>query len=43
MRLSASQLAALVDGMDWSRLYALDIAQPRRRVGCDVLNHLCMS
>jgi transposase len=28
MRLSASQLAALVDGMDWSRLYARDIAQP---------------
>jgi transposase len=43
MRLSASQLAALVDGMDWSRLYALDIAQPRRRERCDVLNHLCMS
>jgi len=28
MRLSASQLAALVDGMDWSRLHARDIAQP---------------
>jgi len=28
MRLSASQLAALVDGMDWSRLYARDITQP---------------
>jgi transposase len=28
MRLSASQLAALVDGMDWSRLYVRDIAQP---------------
>jgi transposase len=28
MRLSASQLAALVDGMDWSRLYARDIARP---------------
>jgi transposase len=28
MRLSASQLAALVDGMDWSRLQARDIAQP---------------
>jgi transposase len=28
MRLSASQLTALVDGMDWSRLYARDIAQP---------------
>ena len=28
MRLSASQLAALVDGMDWSRLYARDVAQP---------------
>ena len=23
-----SQLAALVDGMDWSRLYARDVAQP---------------
>lgn len=28
MRLSASQFAALVDGMDWSRLHARDIAQP---------------
>jgi transposase len=28
MRLSASQLAALIDGMDWSRLHARDIAQP---------------
>jgi transposase len=28
MRLSASQLAALMDGMDWSRLHARDIAQP---------------
>lgn len=28
MRLTASQLAALVDGMDWSRLYARDIARP---------------
>ena len=28
MRLSAAQLAALVDGMDWSRLHARDIAQP---------------
>src|ERR1700730_14051513 len=28
MRLSASQLAALVDGMDWSRLYAREVAQP---------------
>jgi transposase len=28
MRLSVSQLAALVDGMDWSRLHARDIAQP---------------
>jgi transposase len=28
VRLSASQLAALVDGMDWSRLQARDIAQP---------------
>jgi transposase len=28
MRLSASQLAALVDGMDWSRLQARDIAAP---------------
>ena len=28
MRLSASQLTALVDGMDWSRLQARDIAQP---------------
>jgi transposase len=28
MRLSASQLAALVDGLDWSRLYARDILAP---------------
>ena len=28
MRLSASQLAALVDGLDWSRLHARDTAAP---------------
>jgi transposase len=28
MRLTASQLAALIDGMDWSRLHARDIARP---------------
>lgn len=28
MRLSVSQLAALVDGLDWSRLQARDIAPP---------------
>ena len=28
MRLTASQFAALVDGMDWSRLHACDVAQP---------------
>jgi transposase len=28
MRLSASQLAALADGMDWSRLQARDIEPP---------------
>jgi len=28
MRLSASQLAALMDGLDWSRLQVRDIAQP---------------
>ena len=28
MRLTASQLAALFDGMDWSRLHARDIARP---------------
>jgi transposase len=28
MRLTASQLAALVDGMDWSRLQVRDIARP---------------
>ena len=28
MRLSASHLAALVDGMDWSRLYAREVARP---------------
>lgn len=29
MRLSASQLAALVDGMDWSRLHAHDVPRPQ--------------
>jgi transposase len=28
MRLSASQLAALIDGMDWPRLHARDVARP---------------
>ena len=28
MRLSASQLAALIDGLDWSRLHARDILAP---------------
>jgi transposase len=28
MRLTASQLAALVDGMDWSRLHAHDVPRP---------------
>jgi transposase len=28
MRLSASQLAALVDGLDWARLQAPDIPRP---------------
>ena len=28
MRLTSAQLAALVDGMDWSRLQARDIARP---------------
>jgi transposase len=28
MRLTASQLAVLVDGMDWGRLQARDIARP---------------
>jgi transposase len=28
MRLSASQLAALIDGLDWSRLHTRDIARP---------------
>jgi transposase len=28
MRLSPSQLAALVDGLDWSRLHAREIAPP---------------
>ena len=28
MRLTASQLAALVDGMDWSRLHARDMVRP---------------
>jgi transposase len=29
MRLSASQLAALVDGLDWSRLHARDTPAPK--------------
>ena len=28
MRLSASQLSALVDGLDWARLHAVDISPP---------------
>jgi transposase len=28
MRLTSAQLAALIDGMDWSRLQARDIARP---------------
>jgi len=28
MQLTSAQLAALVDGMDWSRLHARNIAQP---------------
>ena len=28
MRLTASQLAALVDGLDWSRLHAIDVPGP---------------
>jgi hypothetical protein len=28
MRLTASQLAALVDGMDWPRLHAHDVGRP---------------
>jgi transposase len=28
MRLSASQPAPLIDGLDWSRLHARDIARP---------------
>ena len=28
MRLTSAQLAALVDGMDWSRLHARDVARP---------------
>jgi transposase len=28
MRLTSVQLAALIDGMDWSRLHARDIARP---------------
>jgi transposase len=28
MRLTASQLAALVDGMDWSRLHARNVVRP---------------
>ena len=29
MRLSASQLAALVDGLDWTRLQARDVRRPQ--------------
>jgi transposase len=28
MRLTSAQLAALVDGMDWSRLHARDVTLP---------------
>ena len=41
MRLTASQLAALVDGMDWSRLQRVTLrSRQRRRERCDFLNHL---
>ena len=41
MRLSASQLAALIDGLDWSRLYAHDPAPDRDIVrSCDQLNQV---
>ena len=39
MRLTSAQLAALVDGMDWSRLHAHDVTRPmQRRKSCDLLN-----
>jgi transposase len=39
MRLTASQLAALVDGMDWSRLHTRILrGRRRRRESCDGLN-----
>jgi len=28
MRLTSAQLAALIDGMDWSRLHARDVTRP---------------
>jgi transposase len=28
MKLTSAQLTALVDGMDWSRLHARDVARP---------------
>src|SRR6478672_12963657 len=41
MRLTSAQLAALVDGMDWSRLHARDVTpRPQRRESCDLLNQV---
>jgi hypothetical protein len=41
---AASQLAVLVEGMDWSRLHAPMLrSRPQCYKRRDVLNHLCMT
>jgi hypothetical protein len=32
MRLSAAQLAALIEGLDWTRVHAIDARRPRAMV-----------
>jgi transposase len=44
MRLSPAQMAALFDGMDWSRLHARDVARPTATSwACDRLNQAASS
>ena len=42
MRLSAAQLAALFEGLDWKRVYAPRIRRPQvaGNTGCVTLTHL---
>lgn len=38
MRLSSAQLATLIEGLDWSRVYVPRIGRPRGVRGCDRVN-----